>query len=351
MRPYRVLIVDDHHDSRRVFRAGLESMSVDLQITDVPSGEEAILVNSRQPFDLLIVDIRLPGISGLELIERSQFRNPKLKIILVTGMTDQFIREQIEKAGVFAYFYKPVEMEDFQNAVRECLQFEPAAEISKAIQADPPRSPALGIAERLAGLRNKLKAHCAVLISERGEFVAQAGNLPATMDADSLVQTALSTLNAIEKVSLLAGGAALNDLTMITGSQYDLALAHVGQPIGLLLVTSAGGFTAKEATKLASEIQDAVADLQAILTQIGVPIEMPESEPAPEQPDRLDEMTAEEADSDLEAVFGSLDRVAAVDADSFWESAVDGERVDEALRSSAISYEQARQLGLTPDES
>jgi len=345
------MIVDDHHDARRVFRAGLESLSAGLQITDVPSGEEAILVNSRQPFDLLIVDIRLPGISGLELIERSQFRNPKLKIILVTGMTDRAVREKIEKAGVFAYFYKPVEMEDFQNAVRECLQLDPDAEPNKAQETDPERSPALGIAERLASLRNKLKAYCAILISERGEVVAQAGNLPAEMDADGLVQTALSTLNAIEKVSLLAGGALLSDLTIISGSQYDLALAHIGQPIGLLLVAPAGAFRAKKATIMAGEIQNSVVDLQAILSDIGVAFESLESEPAPQQPDRLDEMTSEEAESDLDAVFGLLDRAAATEADTFWKSAVESERADEAIRSSAISYEQARQLGLAPDES
>ncbi len=351
MRPYRVMIVDDQHDARRVFRAGLESVSAELQITEVRSGEEAILVNSRQPFDLLIVDIRLPGISGLELIQHSQFRNPKLKIILVTGMTDRAVRERIEKAGVFAYFYKPVEMEDFLNAVRECLNLDPDSEGNRIQEMDSPRPSSVGIAERLAGLRTKLKAHCAILISERGEFVAQAGNLPAEIDADGLVQTALSALNAIEKISLLAGGSSLNDLTIIAGGQYDLALAHVGQPIGLLMVAPAGEFTAKKATKLAGEIQESVVDIQGILMEIGVPFESPESEPAPQPLDYLDEMTSEEAESDLDAVFGLLDRAAATEADTFWELAIEGERVDEAIRSSAISYEQARQLGLAPDES
>jgi len=94
-----------------------------------------------------------------------------------------------------------------------------------------------------------------------------------------------------------------------------------------------------------------VVDLQAILSDIGVAFESLESEPAPQQPDRLDEMTSEEAESDLDAVFGLLDRAAATEADTFWKSAVESERADEAIRSSAISYEQARQLGLAPDES
>ena len=57
-------------------------------MVDVPSGEEALLVASRRPVDLLIADVRLPGISGLELMARVHKRNPELKTILITGLTD-----------------------------------------------------------------------------------------------------------------------------------------------------------------------------------------------------------------------------------------------------------------------
>ncbi len=87
MRPFHVLIVDDQRDARSVLRAGLETLESRLKITDVPSGEEAILVIASQPIDLLVADIRLPGISGLELKERARMRNPDLKVILITGVT------------------------------------------------------------------------------------------------------------------------------------------------------------------------------------------------------------------------------------------------------------------------
>jgi CheY-like chemotaxis protein len=59
-----VLIVDDHRDVRQTLRAGLETLGQGIQVTDVPSGEEAILVLSRQP-NLLVADVRLPGITSL----------------------------------------------------------------------------------------------------------------------------------------------------------------------------------------------------------------------------------------------------------------------------------------------
>ena len=121
MRPFHVLIVDDQRDARSVLRAGLETLETRLKVTDVPSGEEAILVIASQPIDLLVADIRLPGITGLELKERARMRNPELKVILITGVTDPRIREKVARAGAEAFFYKPVEMGDFLDAVERCL--------------------------------------------------------------------------------------------------------------------------------------------------------------------------------------------------------------------------------------
>ncbi len=70
----RILIVEDQRDVRRLLRAGLETLELDLEIIDVPSGEEALLLSTRQPFDVLVADVRLPGISGLELKKRAQIQ-------------------------------------------------------------------------------------------------------------------------------------------------------------------------------------------------------------------------------------------------------------------------------------
>ena len=104
MKRYRVLVVDDQRDVRRVLRAGLESLGSHFQVTDVPSAEEALLVVAIQPVDLLIADVRLPGLSGLELRQRVLVNNPDLKMILITGATDPEIRRQVETAGADARF-------------------------------------------------------------------------------------------------------------------------------------------------------------------------------------------------------------------------------------------------------
>jgi CheY-like chemotaxis protein len=65
-----ILIVDDLHDIRQLLRSSLETLKLDINIIDVPSGEEAMLVIARRKYDLLVSDVRLAGISGLDLVRR-----------------------------------------------------------------------------------------------------------------------------------------------------------------------------------------------------------------------------------------------------------------------------------------
>ena len=118
---YRVLIVDDHHDVRRMLHAWVKTLGPQYEILAMPSGEEAILDAFRQPVDLLIADFRLPGITGLELMAKIKRRYPDLKVILITGITDPKIRRQVAEAGADAFFIKPVEMPDFLDAVERLL--------------------------------------------------------------------------------------------------------------------------------------------------------------------------------------------------------------------------------------
>src|SRR5512133_2743145 len=121
MAKHRILLVDDQHEIRRMLRAGLETLGPDYQITDVPSAEEAMLVISRHPIDLLICDIRLPGMTGLELKAKVQRRNPDLKVILITGLTDTKIRKQVADAGVDGFFTKPLVLADLLDAVERIV--------------------------------------------------------------------------------------------------------------------------------------------------------------------------------------------------------------------------------------
>ena len=187
---YRVLIVDDQREVRRMLSAGVETLGPEFSVLAVPSGEEAVLELSLQKFDLLVTDVRLPGISGLEVLRRVRTSRPDLKIILITGILDPVIRRNVADAGADAFFLKPIEIADFLDAVERCLGLVndkmPASNL--LLSADTPEE---SISERLTGLRQELDAFSTILLDELGRVVAQAGELPDETTATEALFPAL----------------------------------------------------------------------------------------------------------------------------------------------------------------
>ena len=69
MTSFRILVVDDQRDVRRLFADGLQMLGPGMDILELPSGEEALLVAFRKTIHLVITDIKLPGISGFDLVK------------------------------------------------------------------------------------------------------------------------------------------------------------------------------------------------------------------------------------------------------------------------------------------
>src|SRR5512137_2433741 len=104
----RVLVVEDNHEVRRMVTASIKTLADDIEVLDVPSAEEALVVSAPQPLDLIVLDIHLPGMSGLEMVARLRKRKPDAKLILVTGVDDDEVRKQVAEANPSAYFFKPI---------------------------------------------------------------------------------------------------------------------------------------------------------------------------------------------------------------------------------------------------
>ena len=65
----RILLVDDQRDILKLLHSTLDTLAHELEIIEAPSGEEALLETTREKIDLLVADYRLPGITGVELLE------------------------------------------------------------------------------------------------------------------------------------------------------------------------------------------------------------------------------------------------------------------------------------------
>jgi DNA-binding NarL/FixJ family response regulator len=114
----RILIVDDHPIMRVGLAALLASSKEMEMVAEAGSGEEAVTLFARHLPDITLMDLRLPGISGVETIRRIRSQFPKARfIVLTTYEGDEDIFQAIE-AGAAGYLVKGMPQEMLVNAVK-----------------------------------------------------------------------------------------------------------------------------------------------------------------------------------------------------------------------------------------
>jgi len=138
----RVIIVDDHPVVRFGLAAiiGLEPDMV--VVAQAGSGEEACSICSRQPADVVLMDLRLPGLSGVDAIQAIRKTRPDLHFIVLTSYDgDEDIHRALE-AGAKAYLLKAMSHAALTNAIRKVhagLKFIPGP-VSQRLAERPPHS-------------------------------------------------------------------------------------------------------------------------------------------------------------------------------------------------------------------
>lgn len=118
----KILITEDSPTMRAMIRATIEALG-DFDIYEAPNGFEALRMLPREHFDLVITDINMPDINGLELVsfvkKNDQYKNIPLVIISTEGSERD--REKGLKLGADAYLVKPFAPEDLQKLVHGFL--------------------------------------------------------------------------------------------------------------------------------------------------------------------------------------------------------------------------------------
>ena len=117
----RVLIVDDDSSVLFVLQAALRRLLQGDQVVAVRSGREALLKAREEPFDLLLTDLRMPGMDGIALTEAIRDMNPETAVIWITGFGAHNTYREQERLGVFLCLDKPLEVEEIRTAVRAAL--------------------------------------------------------------------------------------------------------------------------------------------------------------------------------------------------------------------------------------
>lgn len=112
-----ILIVDDEVEVGNTIKLMLNRLGYASQA--VSSGREALSQFAQSTFDLVLTDLGMPGMSGLELAQRLKLTAPDVRIVLITGWPVEFSPQQLNDHGIESVVRKPVELEDLRSLVVE----------------------------------------------------------------------------------------------------------------------------------------------------------------------------------------------------------------------------------------
>jgi len=111
-----IFIVDDDMSIRKAYKNLL--LSNDLECRSFGTAEEFLAHTKLNTTDVIILDIKMPGMSGIDLLKELELRNTKAKIIIVSAFMDNSIQQQARDYGVVAVLRKPVDGEALIDLIK-----------------------------------------------------------------------------------------------------------------------------------------------------------------------------------------------------------------------------------------
>lgn len=384
----RILVVDDARDVGRMVQEALRSAYKGVPVVYAPSAEEAMLETSTMAVDLMIVDIRLPGMSGFDLVRRVRARQPEMQVIMITGLSpDENLKQMSAEVGAARLLSKPISIADLISAVEEVVGVKgaevplPAAKERKTtprksktgelppvveIPAPPvevPEAPQPSLSEVLANLRGSLGAYSVILLDDAGRVTARAGEWMPDQPEEHIVPAMLAAVSAVEKLGRQVLDGHASNALFVQGVQVQVVAAPVGR-FTLVVYLRNGAGTLRLALAV-EEILAAQTQIAETLERMGILIKPVTSTLTPpveeasaavgmgglETP--MEEVLAEETPVDLKGLEELLAKpgevLPPVDADSFWDAVVE-EKGEVKVNPDSLSFEEARKLGLLPPE-
>jgi len=114
-----ILVVDDDDIIRETL---CELLSLDHACQTAVTAEEALAKLEAQAFDVVLTDVSMPGLSGLELLNRVVQLYPGTPVIIISGLSDQEQAQSLIGLGAFDYLLKPFRLEVVEDSVRRAIE-------------------------------------------------------------------------------------------------------------------------------------------------------------------------------------------------------------------------------------
>ena len=113
-----LLVVDDDDGVRDTL---YELFSEEHLCHSAESAEQALEWLNTESYDVVLTDISMPGLSGVELLSHVKQKQPRTQVIVISGIADRTHAEGLLKLGAFAYILKPFQLEDVERIVADAI--------------------------------------------------------------------------------------------------------------------------------------------------------------------------------------------------------------------------------------
>jgi two-component system OmpR family response regulator len=120
MDDYRVLIVDDEEELVTTIAERLQIRGIQAQIAT--DGETALKMIEENPPQVVVLDVMMPGIGGIEILQRMKAQNLKIPVILLTGYGSTEQGKEGMKQGAFDYLMKPCDLNNLISKIQEAVK-------------------------------------------------------------------------------------------------------------------------------------------------------------------------------------------------------------------------------------
>jgi CheY-like chemotaxis protein len=203
------------------------------EIETASSGEEAVIKIAQQPFDLIITDLKMPGIDGLEVLRAARAMSPSTRVILMTAYGSTEIEAEARRLQVYEYVTKPFLAEEIRQIARQALGKAALSRKDLLILSDERFET---ITHCLSDLRSEIGAQCIVLADTMGQLITQVG-VTEGLDVTSLISLIGGGFaTAFEMARYLRDKGTAFNLNYHEGSSYDVYSANVGDYLFLTLI-------------------------------------------------------------------------------------------------------------------
>ncbi len=116
----RLLVVDDEPIVGKRLKQVFDKIGFAIEIyTDSAA---ALAAMAKKPFDIVVTDLKMEGIDGIEVLKRAKAMNPKTRVIIITGYASPDTAELAEQEGVFAFLAKPFRLDELKQVIYRAIE-------------------------------------------------------------------------------------------------------------------------------------------------------------------------------------------------------------------------------------